>query len=288
METHPEIPPPPPLRQGFASRAEVRQQLLEWPGFLPPLYGDLHTHTDWSDGKSSLLEMAQAAEERGYSYLAVTDHAAKLKIAGGLSLAKLHEQGGEIDALNQTLKAQGYRVRLLRSSELNFAPNGEVDYELETLRELDFTIGAFHSKLRLTDDQTERYLRAVENPGVDVLAHPICRIFNYRRGLSADWRRVMERVAQLGKAVEVDGIPDRQDMGPGLLSVAAEFGVYVSLGSDSHSDQQLRNIDFALAAVLKAGIAPERVLNFMSLEELREWRERRLQASGCSTLAKRR
>lgn len=272
LEDPPAVPEPPPSRQNYLSRVEARELLFErpWP------YGDLHSHTHWSDGKATLMEMATAAEERGYNYLAITDHAKNLKIAGGLSEARLAAQGVEIAATNAELAARGFRVRLLRSSEINFDPGGQADYSEEILMGLDFVIGAFHSKLRLDQDQTERYLAALCCPGVDVLAHPQGRVFNFREGLKADWNVVCRAAALLGKALEIDGIPDRQDMSSALLVHAVEHDVWISLGSDAHNTDQLHFLEYALAAALKAGVRRERILNLLSLEELLQWRHERI------------
>jgi DNA polymerase (family 10) len=268
----PTLPEPPPSRQGFLSLVEAREILAG----APAAYGDLHAHTDWSDGTASIMEMAEAAEERGYSYLAITDHAKNLKIAGGLDEARLQQQGQEIASCNEELLRRGFRVRLLRSSEINFDLQGRPDYSAEILEGLDFAIGAFHSKLRLKEDQTARYLAALDCPQVDVLAHPRGRIFNHRLGLSADWEAVCAHAADLGKALEIDGIPDRQDMSSEILQEAARHDCWVSLGSDAHATRQLYFLDFALAAALKAGIRPGRILNLLSLQELMEWRKTRL------------
>lgn len=272
LEQPPDVPEAAPSRRDFLSLVEVKESLSggPWP------CGDLHTHTDWSDGKASLMEMALAAEERGYSYLAITDHAKNLKIAGGLSEERLLAQGQAIRDCNEELRQRGFRVRLLRSSEINFDPHGAPDYAPDILKGLDFAIGAFHSKLRLTTDQTDRYLAALLCPGVDVLAHPRGRIFNHRLGLSADWDAVCRAAAYLGKALEVDGIPDRQDMSADILALAVKHDVWISLGSDAHNTNQLYHLDFALAAALRAGVRAERILNLLTLEELLEWRKARM------------
>jgi DNA polymerase (family 10) len=135
-------------------------------------------------------------------------------------------------------------------------------------------LGAFHSKLRALDDQTERYLAALRNPAVHVLAHPRGRRFNVRLGLHADWPRVFEEAAGLHKALEIDAYPDRQDLDVELLSLARESGVWISIGTDAHSTAELMFMEFGLAAAIRAGIPQERILNFMSREDLLEWASR--------------
>jgi DNA polymerase (family 10) len=143
--------------------------------------------------------------------------------------------------------------------------------EPKALRKLDLVLGAFHSSLRKTEDQTERYLAALRNPELHILGHPRGRIYNFRLGLRADWSRVFEAAAEAGKAVEIDCYPDRQDLSLDLLKLARDTGVMISLGTDSHHPWQLEFIDLGLAAAASAGIARERILNFKSARELREW-----------------
>jgi histidinol phosphatase-like PHP family hydrolase len=163
-------------------------------------------HTTWSDGSGSVLEMAQPAIERGYSYIAITDHPKGLKIAGGINERDLAEQAEEIDSANATL--DGFTV--LKSIEMNISPDGSGDLEEAALRKLDLVVGSFHSALRRVEDQTARYIAALENPFVHVLGHPRGRVYNYRLGLTADWPKIFARAAKLGKAIEVDSYPDRQ------------------------------------------------------------------------------
>ena len=228
-------------------------------------------HTQWSDGSGSVAEMAAAASEQGYDYIAITDHSKGLKIAGGIDEATLAKQGAEIAATNAATQAAGGKLAVLRSSEINLNPRGEGDMEPEALRALDLVLGSFHSSLRKTDDQTERYLSALRNPELHILGHPRGRVYNYRLGLTADWSRVFAEAARLGKAVEIDSYPDRQDLNLDLLEIARKEGVLVSLGTDAHHAWQFGFIELGLAAALKAQIPAERMINFMPLEELRRW-----------------
>jgi len=142
-------------------------------------------HSLWSDCSASIAEMAAAATELGYEYIAITDHAKGLKIAGGIDEMQLREQATEIASLNRSLKSAGQKLRVLRSIELNLNPAGQGDMEPQALAELDIVIGCFHSALRRKDDQTERYLSALRNPTIQILGHPRGRIYNYRDGLCA-------------------------------------------------------------------------------------------------------
>jgi putative hydrolase len=237
-------------------------------------------HTTWSDGGSTLEEMAAAADARGYDSIAITDHSAPgLRIVKGLDDDRIRAQGLEIAALNRRLEAGGSRLKVLRSIEMNLTPTGEGDIDAKTLSSLDIVLGSFHSSLRKTYDQTERYLAALAHPQLHVLAHPRGRIYNFRMGLSADWPRVFAFAATRDKALEIDAYPDRQDLDVSLLELARDAGCRISIGTDAHAHWQLEWIDLGTAAALAAGIPRERILNLMPLDDLLAW------ASGITTRA---
>lgn len=261
------VPTPPETRAGFLTLTRVRRILAEHPGLQ--VKGDLQSHTVWSDGGVTVAELAALAEAQGFSYQAITDHSKGLKIAGGMDEEELTRQGYEISEVNERYAAGGFR--LLRSIEMNLSVTGEGDMEPESLAGLDLVLASFHSKLRVKEDQTERYLAALANPQVHILGHPQGRMYNFRTGLSADWRRVMAEATRLGKAVEVDAFPDRQDLKVDLLAIAADEGTTVSIGSDAHWPGQIRFVEFGLAAALEAGVPPERILNLRESGELLEW-----------------
>ena len=260
---------PPAIRREFLTRADARVVLASNPDWTKRLQGDLQMHTSWSDGSASILDMARAATERGYGYIAITDHSKGLKIAGGIDEKALAEQAREIRRANETMRRSGLTV--LRSIEMNLNPRGEGDMDPKSLGRLDLVLGAFHSALRTKDDQTARYLAALRNPDIQILGHPRGRIYNYRIGLKADWPRVFAQAARLDKAVEIDSYPDRQDLNLALVKVARKAGVRISLGTDSHHAHQLEFIELGLAAALKARISPDRIVNFMDLASLRAW-----------------
>jgi histidinol phosphatase-like PHP family hydrolase len=250
---------------------EAQAALANDPSWLSDIKGDLQMHSEWSDGEGSIREMAEVGNERNYEYISITDHSKGLKIAGGIDEKQLRRQSTEIAKVNETLKHEGKKLRVLRSIEVNLNPAGEVDMERKALAELDAVLGCFHSALRKKEDQTDRYLSALRNPSVQILGHPRDRIYNFRVGLSADWRKVFDEAARLDKAVEIDAYPDRQDLSPDLLRLAKRAGCRISFGTDSHGPSQLRFMQFAAAAALLAGIKHERILNFMSLDELISW-----------------
>lgn len=267
----PDVSRPPEIRSGFLTLLQAQTILAKNSSWRSSVKGDLQMHTLWSDGSASVAEMAQAAAEYGHTYIAITDHAKGLKIAGGINEEQLEIQAQEIEQVNSTMTS-GYKpFRVLRSIELNLSPKGEGDMKPEALARLDIVLGCFHSSLRKKDDQTERYLAALRNPTIQILGHPRGRIYNFRLGLTADWRHVFDTAAELDKAIEIDCYPDRQDISHDLLKLAAKAGCRISLGTDSHGLSQLRFIEFGLASALNAGIKRDRILNFMTAEELLQW-----------------
>jgi histidinol phosphatase-like PHP family hydrolase len=267
LESPPEVPEPPAVRSNFLTLAEARQVLTDNPDWRPSLQGDLQMHTTWSDGKASLEEMAEAAATHGHRFVAVTDHSKGLPIANGMPEEKLLRQGDAIRTYNE----DGVPIRLLRSLEMNLSPEGHGDMDPAVLRQLDLVLGAFHSRLRESSDQTERYLAAVRNPTVHVLAHPRGRRFGARRGLRADWPRVFAAAAEVGMALEIDCHPDRQDLEVDLLRLAAETDVWISIGTDAHYPHELAFIEFGMAAAILGGIPRERILNFLDVDRLLAW-----------------
>jgi len=273
-------PPPlstkiPAIRQDFISLAEAKQLLTRKLAWAKNLRGDLQMHTLWSDGSGTIAEMADAAKERGYEYIAITDHSKSLKIAGGIDERTLKKQGKEIAGLNVLTSRSGGKLTVLRSVEMNLNLHGKGDMLPQSLSSLDIVLGSFHSSLRTTD----RYFAALRNPNIQILGHPCGRIYNYRIGLSADWPRVFARASELDKALEIDCYPDRQDLNVGLLRVAREHGTRISMGTDAHHPWQLQFIELGLAAALKAKISSHRIVNFMSLSDLRNWVKQTRQCS---------
>jgi histidinol phosphatase-like PHP family hydrolase len=235
------------------------------------LKGDLQMHSEWSDGASSVAEMVSGAIERNYKYIAITDHTKGLKIAGGLDEKRLARQGSEIVRLNKKLARQRKDFTVLRSAEMNLSLEGEGDMDPKAMAQLDLVLGCFHSALRRKEDQTDRYVAGLRNPGIQILGHPQTRMYNRREGLHCDWSKVFAEAARRDKAVEIDGDPSRQDLRVSLLKLARIEGVRISLGTDAHHPEELAYMELSLAAAQLAKIPAERIVNFMPLDRLTEW-----------------
>jgi putative hydrolase len=269
LEDPPPVPKPPESRRGFLTRTEARRLVAAHPEWGGAFASDLQMHTTWSDGGASLEDMAGRAAAEGRKCVAVTDHSKGLPIARGMDEATLLRQGVAIDDLNRRRIAEGKGPMLLRSIEMNLSPEGDGDMAPSVLAGLDLVLGAFHSRLRVTDDQTDRYLAAVRNPSVHVLAHPRGRRWNTRPGLHADWPRVFAAAAEAGTAVEIDAFPDRQDLEVSVLEIARDSGVWVSIGTDAHHPDELANLDFGVAAAIAARFPRDRILNALPPDAIR-------------------
>ena len=266
LRDRPDPPAPPPMRDGFITYAYARSVVAEHPDWHAARRADHQMHTDETDGSSTIEEMAEAAAALGRERIAITDHSKTLRITNGMDETRLLAQGEHIAAFN----ARGGGPLVLRSIEMDLTPEGKGDMDPAALATLDLVLGAFHSKLRLRDDQTERYLRALANPDIHVLAHPRGRVYNFRAGLSCDWERVARHAVQTGTALEIDAYPDRQDLDVERLRMAAAEGAWISIGTDAHVPGELVYLEIGIAAAILAGLRRDRVLNLLPAHELAE------------------
>ena len=260
----PDPPRPPQLRDGFITYAYARTVVDAHPEWRDVARADHQMHTDETDGSSTIEDMVEAAATIGRERIAITDHSKTLRITNGMDEARLVAQGEHIAAVN----ARGSGPVVLRGIEMDLTPEGAGDTDPPVLARLDLVLGAFHSKLRLRDDQTERYLRGLENPDIQVLAHPRGRIYNFRAGLSCDWERVARHAVETGTALEIDAYPDRQDLDVARLRIVAAEGAWVSIGTDAHTPAELVFLEIGIAAAILAGIPRGRVLNLLSARDL--------------------
>jgi putative hydrolase len=272
LDDPPPVPPPDPTRAGYLTFADVRRALDAAPAWERSACADLQVHTTDSDGAMPLHEAAELARSLGRPYVAITDHSKTLTIANGMDEERLADQVRRIDELNAAYAAGDVPFRVLRSMEMDVFPDGSADMPPEALAPLDLVLGAFHSKLRVPEDATDRYVAALRNPSVQVLAHPQARMYGRRVGLSADWPRVFAEAARLGKALEIDATPSRQDLSVELARIAVGAGVrWFSIGSDAHVPLEHGFLPFGLAIAAMAEVPPERVLNLLPVDDVVAW-----------------
>jgi putative hydrolase len=243
------------------------------------LRGDCHSHSDWSDGGSPLEEMAFTALELGHEYLVLTDHSPRLRVANGLSAARLAKQLDVIDAVNDHLAAQTQDdagFTLLKGIEVDILDDGSLDQTDEMLARLDVRVASVHSKLRMdAEPMTRRMVAAVANPFVNVLGHCTGRLVTGGRGTRPpsefDARAVFEACAAHDVAVEINSRPERRDPPTKLLELARDLGCLFSIDSDSHAPGQLDMLDYGCERAEAAGIDHDRIVNTWPRERLLEW-----------------
>jgi DNA polymerase (family X) len=227
--------------------------------------GDLHVHTTWSDGKASVLEMAQAARALGYAYVAICDHTRSVRVVPGLDADDLRRQGEEIAAVNEELAP----FRVLRGSECDILADGTLDLPDDVLSELDWVQASIHAGQRQSRDQlTKRTLAAVEHPAVRSISHPQGRIINHRPPNDVDLDAVFAACVETGTAVETNGLPDRIDLSAELVHEAIRAGVRITCSTDAHSVRGLGNMRLAVATARRGWATAADVLNTRALSAL--------------------
>ena len=236
------------------------------------LRGDLHSHSDWSDGGSSIQEMVVTAMELGHDYLVLTDHSPRLKIANGLSPERLSKQLGVIESINSAIED----FHLLKGIEVDILDDGSLDQSAEMLSQLDLRVASVHSKLAMSAaPMTRRMIAAVENPHTNVLGHCTGRLVEGPRGTrdqsSFDAAAVFEACAAHGVAVEINARPERCDPPDELVAVALAAGCLFSIDSDAHAPGQLDFQIYGCARAERLGVPVERIVNTWEMGRLLTW-----------------
>ncbi|MEO5918603.1 MAG: DNA polymerase/3'-5' exonuclease PolX [Candidatus Limnocylindrales bacterium] len=247
---------------------------------LADLRGDLHSHSDWSDGTQPIAVMAEAARRRGHAYQVLTDHSISLTIAGGLSAARVAEQAGVIAALNRRFEDEEQAgmappetspegFRLLHGCELEIRADGRLDYDDELLARFDLVVAALHVGRRQSQAElTARVLTAILNPHVDVIAHPSGRKIGERDDLDLDWDVIYAEAARTGTVLEMNGSPPRLDLSVERARHAVSEGCLLSVDSDAHRVEELDYLDWGISQARRAWVEPAQVLNTRSRADL--------------------
>ena len=250
----------PELREGRGELKAAREgklpQLIE----LGDIRGDLHSHTTLSDGRSSLEEMAAAARERGYEYLAITDHSASHGFGDHVTPERLWERIEEVRAWNAANGKRGFR--LLAGSEINIGLDGSLDYPDDLVAELDWVVASVHTSFSVSEKQmTERVIAAIENPNVDCIGHLTGRLIGRREPYGIDVEAVAEAAARAGTMIEINGNPNRRDLSDLHARLAVEAGVKIVLNTDAHGVETLDNMAYAVATARRAWLTAGDVVN---------------------------
>ena len=231
--------------------------------------GDLHIHSDWDGGVNSILEMARAAKNMGYEYIGISDHTKFLRIEHGLNERQLLFQRKEIEKLNTRYKIQDTKFRILQGCEANILKDGSVDINDEALRKLDYVIAGIHSNFKMEkNEMTERMIKTMKNPNIDIISHPTGRILKKRDEYRIDFDRILRVAKETGTILEINSFPERLDLNDQNIRRAKEAGVKMIINTDSHHKDQLRFIEFGIAQARRGWATTEDIINTQSSERL--------------------
>ena len=265
-------PIPPELREDRGELAAAREGALPDLVRVEDVRGDLHCHTTASDGRQSIPAMAEAARERGYEYLAITDHSASHGFGNHVSPDDLRRQ---IERVAEADEALGGGFRLLAGSEVNILPDGSPDYDDELLAQLDWIVASVHTSFGMSEkEMTERMIAAMEHPLVDAIGHPTGRLIGRREGYALDLDRVIEAAAATGTFLEINANPNRRDLPEAYARAAVEADVTIVVDSDAHGVDTLSNMRYGIATARRAWLTAADVANTRPWAELDRLRKR--------------
>jgi len=256
---------PPEIREAQGEIEKAEQGAIPKLVELSDIKGDLHMHTEWSDGHDSIEKMALAAKDMGYQYIAITDHSVGWDIDHGLGMERLRKQIAEIKALNEHITG----IHILSGIEVNIRADGSLNLPHEILSELDIVLAAVHSAMSQSEEKmTRRVINAIENPDVDIIAHPTSRLIGECEPVAIDLEAVFQSAAKYNKIVEINANPYRLDLGDIHVFRVRNLGVKLSIGTDSHSITRLDRMRFGVSVARRAWCEPQHILNTLPLAEL--------------------
>jgi len=253
---------PPEMREDRGEIELALEHKLPRPVEIGDIKGDLHVHSKYSDGNTSIREVAELARKMNYEYIALCDHSGTAKYAHGMSVERIKKEWQEIDALNKEFR--GFRV--LRGSEVDILADGKLDFPDSVLKQLDFVVAAVHSGFK--KNVTERILRAMENPYLTTIAHPTGRLISGREGYAVDVEKILQGARKHGKALELNAYFDRLDLNEFYLKKAKEMGIKITIGTDTHYSHGLAMMRFGVGIARRAWLEKDDILNCLSYKEL--------------------
>jgi len=263
---------PPELREDRGEMAAARIFALPDLIAVRHLRGEFHSHTTWSDGACSVAEMAEAARHKGYEYWCVSDHSVGLGVVQGVDAERLQQQAAEIAEVNRRYAEAGIRFRVLQGTEVEILADGTLGLPDEVLARLDVVVASIHSAQRQDRETiTERCLRVIRNPHVDILGHPTSRIIGSRPPTELDVERVLQECAATGTIVEVNANPQRLDLNDVYSRRAVEIGCKLVINCDAHSAEDLDLLDYGVATARRGWVTAADVVNTLPLEDALGW-----------------
>ncbi|MGE5818655.1 MAG: DNA polymerase/3'-5' exonuclease PolX, partial [Deltaproteobacteria bacterium] len=265
---------PPELREDRGEIQAAQKHKLPDLIVLDDIRGDLHMHSKWTDGNSTIAEMARACKERGYQYCAITDHSKAVRVAGGLSAEDFKKQRAEIEEAREKVRG----ITLFTGCEVDILPDGSLDLPDHLLEQLDMVVAAVHSKMDMTQSEMpRRVLKALAHPAVTILAHPTGRLINQREPFAIDLEQIFHAARANNVAVELNAQPDRLDLNDLHLLRAREIGVKIAINTDAHNAEQLRFIKYGIDQARRGWLEKRHVLNTMTRTQLEIWLKQRRQ-----------
>ena len=265
---------PPELRENRGEIQAAQKHKLPDLIVLDDIRGDLHLHSKWTDGKSTILEMVRACKERGYQYCAITDHSQAVRVAGGLSPEDFKKQYQEIKEVRTKVRG----ITVFTGCEVDILPDGSLDLPDDLLEQLDVVVAAVHAKMDMTQSaMTKRVLKALAHPAVTILAHPTGRLINHREPFAIDLEEIFHAAKENDVAVELNAQPDRLDLNDLHVFRAREIGVKIAINTDAHSTEQLRFMRYGIDQARRGWLEKRHVLNAMTQPQLESWLKQRRQ-----------
>ena len=258
--------PPPEIREDAGEIEAAFEHKLPILVAEKDIKGDLHIHSNWSDGASTIEELIEEALSKGYKYIAITDHSKSLKVASGLSEEDLLKRNYKIDRWNEKLNG---KLVLLKGTEVDILPDGSLDYDDEILKQLDFVVASIHS--RFNRNNTDRILKAMENPYVNVIGHPTGRIIGSRDPYPLDMEKIMKKAAETGTALELNCYYDRLDLKDTNCRLARKYGVKISLGTDAHHRDHMWMIKLGVGTARRGWLERKDVINTYTLKKIKDF-----------------